>query len=107
MARMQNDTAKHLATSVVTFMRNLGFTRRGQNHVSEELLRVLPQKRSWEFADLFDAVLSSLRSRNRGNAGKEILRLRVHEQLRRLVLKGFVTKIGREYHPVSERLATL
>jgi len=85
------------------------FDMRGRkpNRVVEEIALVLPQKPSWEFFDLFDAIHSNLRTKCRAGTGEDMLRLRVHEQLQRLVLKGFVRKIGKEYHPVSARLATL
>ncbi len=83
-----------------------GFSRRGPDHVAEELATVLSRKASYEFKALFLIVYENLRSRNAASGGEEMLRLRAYEKLQNLVQAGIVKKTGKEYRGVSSALAT-
>jgi hypothetical protein len=87
------------------------FVRRAPDIITEELVKVLSSKTSFEFKALFDIILSNLRARNAASGGEEMLRLRVYEKLQRLVDQGAVlrtvTGIVKKYRGVAAKLATL
>jgi hypothetical protein len=73
------------------------FSRRLPDLVTEELVAVLSQKKSFEFKALFDLVHANLRARNAASGGEEMLRLRAYEKLQNLVSRGMVKKTLKEY----------
>ena len=73
------------------------FSRRLPDLVTEELVAVLNQKKSFEFKSLFDVVHANLRARNAASGGEEMLRLRAYEKLQNLVSRGMVKKTLKEY----------
>lgn len=83
-----------------------GFSRRGPDHVAEELATVLSKKTSFEFKELFTIVHANLRARNAANGGEEMLRLRAYEKLQNLVQGGIVAKADKKYRGVASGLAT-
>lgn len=83
---------------------NYGFSRRGPDHVAEELATVLSKKADFEFKALFLIVHANLRARNAASGGEEMLRLRAYEKLQNLVGAGIVKKTGKKYRGVSTAL---
>ena len=83
---------------------NYGFSRRGPDHVAEELATVLSNKTSYEFKALFLIVHANLRARNAASGGEEMLRLRAYEKLQNLVGAGVVKKTGKKYRGVAPAL---
>ena len=81
-----------------------GFSRRGPDHVAEELARVLSVKIAHEFKALFLIVHANLKARNRAHGGEEMLRLRAYEKLHALVQAGVAKKTGKEYSGVPAAL---
>ena len=79
--------------------------RRLPDLVTEELVFVLSQKRSYEFKQLFEVLHDNLRRRNAAYGGEEILRLRAYDKLQKLVLGGAVNKNGKIYTGNSAALA--
>ena len=77
--------------------KNNAFSRRLPDLVTEELVFILSQKRSYEFKQLFEVVHDNLRRRNAANGGEEMLRLRAYEKLQNLVFSGAVKKNGKIY----------
>jgi hypothetical protein len=73
------------------------FSRRLPDLLTEELVFVLSQKRSYEFKQLFEVVHDNLRRRNAAHGGEEILRLRAYDKLQKLVFSGAVKKNGKIY----------
>ena len=65
--------------------KNNAFSRRLPDPVTEELVLVLSQKRSYQFKQLFEVVHDNLRRRKAANGGEEMLRLRAYEKLQYLV----------------------
>ena len=53
--------------------------RRLPDLVTEELVFVLSQKRSYEFKQLFEVVHDNLRRRKAASGGQEIFRLRAYD----------------------------
>ena len=84
--------------------KNLSFSIRGPDRMSEELATVLSTKGSWEFKSLFSIVHTNLRSKGFANGGEEMLRLRAHEKLQKFLHSGVVTKTGKEYTGVPKAL---
>ena len=84
--------------------KNLSFSLRGPDRVSEELATVLSKKGSWEFKTLFDIVHANLRSKDFARGGEEMLRLRAHEKLQNFVQTGVVKKTGKEYAGIPKAL---
>ncbi|MEI8341275.1 MAG: hypothetical protein WCH43_07030 [Verrucomicrobiota bacterium] len=74
-----------------------GFSRRGPDRITEELVTVLSGKESYEFKALFDIIQVSLRERKAASGGEEMLRLRAYEKLQNLVQAGMVKKVGKKY----------
>jgi hypothetical protein len=109
----QHRLFKHCALSCVIFIvdmavyKNNAFSRRLPDLVTEELVFVLSQKRSYEFKQLFEVVHDNLRQRNAANGGEEMLRLRAYEKLQNLVFRGAVKKNGKIYTGNSAALAAM
>ena len=82
-----------------------GFSRRGPDHVTEELVSVLSKKTSFEFKSLFLIVHANLRARNAASGGEEMLRLRAYEKLQNLVQAGIVKKTDKKYRGITAALA--
>jgi len=80
--------------------------RRLPDLLTEELVFVLSQKRSYEFKQLFEVVHDNLRRRNAASGGQEILRLRAYDKLQKL-FSGAVNKRGKTYTGNSAALATM
>ena len=83
------------------------FSRRLPDLVTEELVSVLSQKRSFEFKQLFEVVHENLRQRNAASGGEEMLRLRAYEKLQNLVARGVVKKTGKSYKGDASALAAM
>lgn len=83
------------------------FSRRLPDLVTEELVTVLSQKKSFEFKQLFAIVHENLRQRNAASGGEEMLRLRAYEKLQNLVARGVVKKTGKIYKGDSGALAAM
>jgi hypothetical protein len=81
--------------------------RRLPDLLTEELVFVLSQKRSYEFKQLFEIVHDNLRRRKASYGGHEILRLRAYDKLQKLVFSGAVKKSGKTYTGNSAALATV
>jgi hypothetical protein len=79
--------------------------RRLPDLLTEELVSVLSQKRSYEFKQLFEVVHGNLRRRKAANGGQEMLRLRAYDKLQKLVFSGAVKKNGKIYTGNSAALA--
>lgn len=73
------------------------FSRRLPDHVTDELVNVLSEKKVFGFNDLFERVFANLKLRNAVSGGEEMLRLRAYEKLQNLVTRGLVEKLGKEY----------
>lgn len=82
-----------------------GFSRRGPDHVAEELATALSKKAWFEFKVLFEIVHTSLKARKVTGGGEEMLRLRAYEKLQNLVHAGVVEKNGKKYRGVTAALA--
>ena len=74
-----------------------GFSRRGPDIITEELVTVLLEKNCFEFKALFTVIHANLRARNAASGGEEMLRLRAYEKLQALVGAGVVKKTGKNY----------
>src|SRR5437764_5609450 len=89
----------------------MSFTRRGPDHITEDLIAVLSSKASFEFKPLLEIVLLNLRERNATSGGEEMLRLRAYENLQGLVHQGAVkrtvTGIAKKYKGVPTRMIVL
>ena len=87
------------------------FTRRGPDHITEELIALLSSRASFEFKPLFEIMLLNLRERNAATGGEEMLRLRAYEKLQGLVNQGAVhrevTGTTKKYKGVAARIAVL
>lgn len=83
------------------------FSRRLPDLVTEELVSILSQKKSFEFKQLFDVVYENLRQRNAASGGEEMLRLRAYEKLQNLVARGVVKKTGKSYKGDASALAAM
>src|SRR5438309_10624475 len=86
---------------------NNAFPRRVPDLVTEELVAVLSQRKSFEFKQLFEIVHENLRQRNAASGGEEMLRLRAYEKLQNLVARGVVKKSGKTYKGDSSALAAM
>jgi hypothetical protein len=74
-----------------------GFSRRGPDHLTDELVSVLGAGPSFEFKDLFLKVYAGLKLKKAVSGGNEMLRLRCYEKLGYLVNRGLVLKTGKIY----------
>lgn len=81
-----------------------GFSRRGPDIITEELVAVLLKKDIFEFKALFTVIYANLRARNAASGGEEMLRLRAYEKLQALVGAGVVKKSGKNYQGVNRTL---
>jgi hypothetical protein len=89
-----------LSSAIVSYMAFnpiRAFSRRLPDLVTQELIFVLSQKRSYEFKELFDVLHGNLRRRKAANGGEEMLRLRAYEKLQNLVSCGAVKKNSKIY----------
>lgn len=77
--------------------RRTRFSRRVPDHVTDELVVVLSDQKTFGFNDLFEVVYENLKARNAVSGGEEMLRLRAYEKLQNLVTRGLVEKNGKEY----------
>ena len=84
-----------------------GFSRRGPDLITEELVNVLGRKTSFEFKALFDIVQVNLRERKAACGGEEMLRLRAYEKLQNLVQAGVVKKTGKKYRGLAAQILDL
>lgn len=82
---------------MATTTKRTRFSRRLPDHVTDELVTVLSEKKVFGFNDLFERVFENLKVRNAVSGGEEMLRLRAYEKLQNLVTRGLVEKIGKEY----------
>jgi hypothetical protein len=96
----------YVDTSMAMQKKN-AFSRRLPDLVTEELVTVLSQKKSFEFKQLFEIVHENLRQRNAASGGEEMLRLRAYEKLQNLVARGVVKKSGKIYKGDSSALAAM
>jgi len=78
-----------------------GFSRRGPDIITEELVSVLLKKNTFEFKALFEVIHLNLRARNAASGGEEMLRLRAYEKLQALVGAGVVKKTGKNYKGID------
>jgi len=78
-----------------------GFSRRGPDIITEELVAVLLEKNIFEFKALFTVIHTNLRARNAASGGEEMLRLRAYEKLQALVGAGVVKKTGKNYEGIN------
>jgi hypothetical protein len=96
----------YIAYSMAIQKKN-AFSRRLPDLVTEELVAVLSQRKSFEFKQLFEIVHENLRQRNAASGGEEMLRLRAYEKLQNLVARGVVKKNGKSYKGDSSALAAM
>ena len=73
-------------------VRKTRFSRRVPDHVTDELVNVLSDAKSYEFNVLFGLVYENLKLKNAVSGGEEMLRLRSYEKLQNLVGRGLVEK---------------
>jgi hypothetical protein len=84
-----------------------GFSRRGPDMITEELVAVLLKNNPFEFKALFEVLYANLRARNAASGGEEMLRLRAYEKLQSLVGSGAVRKTGKTYQGIKTALMDL
>jgi hypothetical protein len=84
-----------------------GFSRRGPDMITEELVAVLLKNNPFEFKALFEVLYANLRARNAASGGEEMLRLRAYEKLQSLVGAGVVRKTGKSYQGIKASLLAL
>lgn len=84
-----------------------GFSRRGPDIITEEIVAILLKNNSFEFKALFDVIHANLRARHAASGGEEMLRLRAYEKLQSLVGSGAVKKTGKTYKGIRDGLLTL
>ena len=82
---------------MATSTKRTRFSRRLPDHVTDELVNVMAEKKIFGFNDLIERVFANLKLRNAVSGGEEMLRLRAYEKLQNLVTRGLVEKIGKEY----------
>ncbi len=85
----------------------VGFSHRGPDNVTEELVAALSGPKSFEFKALFEIVHAALRARNAASGGEEMLRLRAYDKLQGLVSQGQVKKTGKQYKGVAKPIRLL
>jgi len=85
----------------MAFPKNAGFTRRGPDHVTDELVTALSGGASYDIKDLFLIVHAGLKLKNAAGGGEEMMRLRCYEKLRILVNRGVVQKTGKNYQGLN------
>ena len=82
--------------------RRTRFSRRIPDHVTDELVNVLSEPKTYEFNALFELVYENLKERNAVSGGEEMLRLRAYEKLQNLVTRGLVEKDGKKYRGLEK-----
>ena len=82
--------------------RRTRFSRRIPDHVTDELVNVLSEPKTFEFNALFELVYENLKTRNAVSGGEEMLRLRAYEKLQNLVQRGLVEKSGKSYRGLEK-----
>lgn len=82
--------------------RRTRFSRRIPDHVTDELVVVLSDSKTFEFNELFELVYENLKERNAVSGGEEMLRLRAYEKLQNLVTRGLVEKNGKKYRGLEK-----
>ncbi len=82
--------------------RRTRFSRRIPDHVTDELVVVLKNDKTFEFNSLFEAVYENLKEKNAVSGGEEMLRLRAYEKLQNLVTRGLVEKKGKTYRGLAD-----
>ncbi len=65
--------------------------------MTDELVVVLQDSKTYEFNSLFESVYENLKEKNAVSGGEEMLRLRAYEKLQNLVTRGLVEKKGKTY----------
>ena len=65
--------------------------------MTDELVVVLQDGKTYEFNSLFELVYENLKEKNAVSGGEEMLRLRAYEKLQNLVTRGLVEKKGKTY----------
>lgn len=78
-------------------VRKANFSRRVADHVTDELVNVLSNGKTYEFKELFTMVFEGLKLKNAVSGGEEMLRLRTYEKLQSLAGRGLVQKAGKTY----------
>ncbi len=78
-------------------VRKTRFSRRVPDHVTDELVNVLSDGKTFEFNVLFGLVYENLKLKNAVSGGEEMLRLRSYEKLQNLVGRGLVEKKLKSY----------
>jgi hypothetical protein len=81
----------------MAIVRRTSFTRRVVDHVTDELVNVLADGKTYEFKALFLKVYEGLKLKNAVSGGEEMLRLRCYEKLQSLSGRGLVEKDGKNY----------
>ena len=77
--------------------RKTRFSRRVPDHVTDELVNVLTDGKTYDFNELFGLVYENLKLKNAVSGGEEMLRLRSYEKLQNLVGRGLAAKAGKTY----------
>jgi len=85
----------------------VGFSHRGPDNVTEELVAALSTPKSFEFKALFEVIHAALKARSAASGGEEMLRLRAYDKLQSLVAQGQVKKTGKQYKGVSKPIQLL
>ena len=96
-----------IVTTPMAIQKKNTFSRRLPDLVTEELVSVLSQRKSFEFKQLFEIIHENLRQRNAASGGEEMLRLRAYEKLQNLVARGVVKKNGKSYKGDASALAAM
>ncbi len=65
--------------------------------MTDELVNVLSDKKTYDFNELFGLVYENLKLKNAVSGGEEMLRLRSYEKLQNLVSRGLCAKAGKTY----------
>ena len=85
----------------------VGFSRRGPDNVTEELVAALSTTKAYEFKALFDVIHTALKARSAASGGEEMLRLRTYDKLQGMVAQGQVKKTGKQYKGVAKPIRQL
>ena len=82
--------------------RRTRFSRRIPDHVTDELVNVLSEPKTFQFNALFELVYANLKERIAVSGREEMLRLRAYEKLQNLVTRGLVKKEKKEYQGLEK-----
>jgi len=85
----------------------VGFSRRGPDNVTEELVAALSVAKAYEFKALFDVIHAALKARSAASGGEEMLRLRTYDKLQGMVAQGQVKKTGKQYRGLAKPIRQL